>query len=376
MRRKRKIAIVGAGLGGCVTAMHYQFYGRDIIDKIDIYHDPNSPMEKVGQGTTPNISSLLFFVHDNRWHNEEWNKVKATIKLGSQYEGWGKRDVFHHFSLNTIAQHYIPELLSKTILESGVYNVIEKNIDDPEKEIDSDVIFDCRGRKGTNPEDYYTLDNPLNAVLLGRREGREPELQWTKSVATPDGWTFVIPNHDSVSYGYLYNSNITSKEDATKNMIELFDIEPNDALDFNNYVAKNIFRGERTVLNGNRVGFLEPLEATSGGFYKSVAEYGWDHFIGHVDKRTANARAQKMMKSIATFILWHYGKGSYKYDTPFWQYAMKMWKDHTPYGTFDTILERSRGMDHIDMLKDADLYGQWYSFSFKQWEESYQEVYP
>ena len=68
MRRKRKIAIVGAGLGGCVTAMHYQFYGRDIVDKIDIYYDPNSPMEKVGQGTTPNISSLLFFVHDSNFY--------------------------------------------------------------------------------------------------------------------------------------------------------------------------------------------------------------------------------------------------------------------------------------------------------------------
>ena len=62
---------------------------------------------------------------------------------------------------------------------------------------------------------------------------------------------FVVPNQDSTSYGYLYNNTITSKEEATYNMMELFDVEPDGEFSFNNYIAKSVWKGERTILNGN-----------------------------------------------------------------------------------------------------------------------------
>ena len=60
------------------------------------------------------------------------------------YEGWGKKKdkIFHNFPLNDMAIHYVPQKLSKVVLESEYFNVIEKIITDPEKEIDADVIFD------------------------------------------------------------------------------------------------------------------------------------------------------------------------------------------------------------------------------------------
>ena len=56
----KKIAILGTGIGGCITALHYYYHGRDNIDKITLYHDPNVPIEPVGQGTTPDVTSLFF----------------------------------------------------------------------------------------------------------------------------------------------------------------------------------------------------------------------------------------------------------------------------------------------------------------------------
>ena len=50
-----------------------------------------------------------------------------------------------------------------------------------------------------------------------------------------EGWTFLIPNVDSVSYGYLYNNTITSKEDATEDFLEVV----------GNYIAV----GERTAID-------------------------------------------------------------------------------------------------------------------------------
>ena len=78
------------------------------------------------------------------------------------------------------------------------------------------------------------------------------------------GWTFEIPNTDSVSYGYLYNSNITTKEEATEDFLERFNLSSVDFdMTFDPYWAKNPFVGERTFVNGNRHAFIEPLEATS-----------------------------------------------------------------------------------------------------------------
>ena len=83
-------------------------------------------------------------------------------------------------------------------------------------EIDSDYIIDCTGftkeHKGGNlGKEYTELVNPLNSVLLANINEHRFH-PWTRAVATPDGWCFVIPLHDTVSLGYMYNSDITSRE--------------------------------------------------------------------------------------------------------------------------------------------------------------------
>ena len=137
-----------------------------------------------------------------------------------------------------MAIHYVPQKLSKVVLESGYFNVIEKTITDLEKEIDADVIFDCRGRHNRDKSNYDKLINPLNSVLLSKKYERDVDLIYTRCVATPNGWTFVIPNKDSVSYGYLYNNTITSKEDATEDFLDRFELpEIDDELTFEKYMA-------------------------------------------------------------------------------------------------------------------------------------------
>ena len=205
-----KIAILGAGNAGCISALHFQHYGRAHGIEIDIYHSPvEHPMEKVGQGTT--LAPLLYFesILGTNWYN---NNIGATFKSGVLYENWGKKNdkIFHPFTKDAMSMHYVPSLLSKAVLESGVFNVIEKTINDPESEVDADWIIDCRGKDKSGETEYLPLKNPLNSALLYRKEGRDPDLHYTRTVATPNGWTFVIPNQDSVSYGYLYNDTITS----------------------------------------------------------------------------------------------------------------------------------------------------------------------
>lgn len=365
MSKKRKIAILGAGNAGCVTALSYYNYGKDLFD-IEIYYDPNTPIERVGQGTTPDVAELLYNCLDATWYD---NKVSATLKSGILYENWGKKKekIFHDFPLHLMSCHYVPNLVSKSVLESGFFKVYEKDVEDPEKEIDADYIFDCRGKNKNNPDEYRKLINPLNSAFLSRKEGRDYDLKYTRCVATPDGWTFVIPNTDSVSYGYLYNSNITDKETAKNNFIELFDVVPDGEVSFNNYIAKNVFVGERTILNGNRLSFLEPLEATSTTFYKTVAYYAWEYMMNGISKEVVNQNVQKEMKRIESFILWHYQNGS-KYDTNFWKYAKSL-----PFkvdNEFKNMIEYAKVNSTFYCKSSPASYSIWNQNSFKIWNDN------
>ena len=51
----KKIAIVGAGLGGMITAMWLEILADELGFEVVLYHDSNVPIERVGQGTTPDI---------------------------------------------------------------------------------------------------------------------------------------------------------------------------------------------------------------------------------------------------------------------------------------------------------------------------------
>ena len=66
------------------------------------------------------------------------------------------------------------------------------------------------------------------------------------------------PSHKGC-VGYCYNQDITSKENAEKNMLEMFDVEITKHLKFNNYIAKQPIIDDRIFLSGNRLFFIEPM---------------------------------------------------------------------------------------------------------------------
>lgn len=379
-----KITIVGAGNAGVITALHYGYYTRDFGNiEIELIHDPDIPVVPVGQGTLLDVTTLLWSALCTDWHT---NKIKATPKLGVLYENWGKKNnkFFHAFPLYNTAIHYDPETLQKHILNSGLFNVKHGNINDLDK-IDTDAIFDCRGNKDKDVSNYDDVVNPLNSCLLATSEKKDPTQFWTRAVATPDGWTFIIPNIDTTSYGYLFNSDYTTQDDAESNFNDIFGKDfPNGIdskkLNFTSYVAKEPVTkkdGKVIILNGNRLAFLEPLEATSTTLYLDQARFSFDYLISkETNIHYISSRIRQMFKEQATFILWHYLKGS-TYDTPFWKYAMKSAEfgiDESDTKFFNTIntIKHEDEVNIRDMNKYPDLspYGVWPHWSFKNWYEN------
>ena len=368
-----KVSVVGGGNAGCIAALYLSWYKKDL--EVELIYNPDVPCERVGQASVLDPPKLLWSATGFNWYN---NPIHATFKSGILYEGWGQYNekLFHGFPAHSMAMHYCPWEMQKHVLNSGHFKVTEGDVDP--KDVDADYVFDCRG-KPKDFSDYDDLINPTNAAILAKPNWDTTKAFWSRHVATPDGWTFIIPTHsESPSHdycvGYCYNSNITSKEDAESNLSSMFDVEIKKHLKFKNYLAKNPIVDDRIFLNGNRLFFLEPLESSSVQAYVECARFFVDYIITKKESiEQAACSAKQYIRQLQNFVLWHYQFGS-KYDTPFWDYATKLsFKDKT----FDAMVEYCLQTSKRDILpksyggmtSELSQYGQWPANSFKVWYE-------
>lgn len=369
-----KISIVGAGNGGSFTALHWGWNTRKEKNiEVELIYNPENQPERVGQATLLDAPNMLWAATGFDWYK---NDIHATFKSGILYEGWGQKNdkLFHNFPADRMAMHYCPWEMQRSILNSGHFKVTESNVLDVHS-VDADYVFDCRG-KPTDFTNYEELKNPINAAILGKPNWNTTEAFWSRHVATPDGWTFVIPTHESspshdYCVGYCYNDTITSKEEAEKNFLSMFDVEIKKHVSFRNYVAKRPVIDERIFLNGNRLFFLEPLESSSTQTYVEWSRGVFNTIMsGKGSMREREWEIRRYIKQTENFVLWHYHFGS-KYDTPFWDYA-KTLAFRDPF--FQEYLEHAKQCDNFDIVPAsyggdtvATLYSQWPAYSFKVW---------
>lgn len=364
-----RIAVVGAGNAGCFTALYYAWHTRNDPEvEIQLIFDSKEEPAIVGQATVLDPPGLLWSALGFNWYN---NPIHATFKSGILYEGWGKKREkhFHPFPADRMAMHYCPWEMQNLILSSNLFKIIEANISNLD-DIDADFIFDCRG-KPKDFSNYLRLKNPTNAAILAKPNWDTTKEFWSRHIATPDGWTFVIPtSEESPSHdycvGYCYNRDITSKVEAEINFQNLFDVKIKTDIEYENYVSKTPTDG-RIILNGNRLFFLEPLESSSTQTYIEVAKMAWD-YIFHRKEVAKDIHAY--VRQTQNFVLWHYNYGS-KYSTPFWNHASKM-NFNDP--EFEQYLNFANELSEQDVIPDSygglslnSLYGQWPPYSFKNW---------
>ena len=374
-----KIVIIGGGNAGVWTALHYGFYTRNHKDiEIELIYNPEIDPVPVGQGTLTDAPALLWFACGTDWYH---NEIRATPKLGILYENFSKKNpnIYHPFTLLSVSMQADPKYLQKYILNSGWFDVKEGNVTDLDT-ADADVIFDCRGNNEKEHIEYETLYCPVNSVLLAISEVNDNSQNWTRSVATPDGWTFVIPNTtNTTSYGYLYNLDITPMETAKTNFRELFPEITGEMvnLPFESYLAKTPVRidsnGRKIILNGNRLAFLEPMEATAISFYLNIARITFDEIIEKtIETHNTNFQIKNKMHEIHTFISWHYVNGSI-YDTPFWNEAQT--KTNIMFENIDKnfkdVVNTVKSLNYVECRDDTSGYGIWPTYSIKNWYEGY-----
>ena len=361
----RKIAVVGRGTAGSLAAASVTSLLPDGDHELHHIYDSRIPVIGVGEGSWPSLVQELQKL-TNLPHETVQKRLKGTRKYGVAFEGWGRRnrDFTHYFTPQQVsyAYHLSADLMGELLHESTRARHIDANVRDitrvdggalveleglaPER---YDLVFDARGfPKELQPERHIDISFiPTNTAIIRRcpaiieEEPDRPVVQhtYTRAVARPHGWVFVIPLTVHTSYGYIFNRDVSSQADVESDFDAFLEadgvteFEQRAVIPFPNFVHRQIFDGAVARI-GNAAAFMEPLEATA--IVSAQLQIG---MILHIrlnrsaehlerDAPVVNRFLVNNMLCYGLFVGWHYSCGS-TYDSAFWRHARDhAWPQH------------------------------------------------
>ena len=338
-----------------VTRLH-----PDADHELHHIYDSRIPVIGVGEGSWPSLVQQLQQLTALR-HEAVQQRVKGTRKYGVAFEGWGRRnrDFIHYFTPqqvsyayhlsadsmadllheSTRARHIDAKVLNITRVEGGAQVEFEGLA--PER---YDLVFDARGfPRELRPDQHIDISFiPTNtavirrcpAIVEGEQDGPVLQHTYTRAVARPHGWIFVIPLTVHTSYGYIFNRDVSSLDevesdfDAFLESDEVSEFEQRAVISFPNFVHRYIYDGAVARI-GNAAAFMEPLEATA--IVSAQLQIGMvlhmrlNRSIENLerDAPVVNRFLVNNMLCYGLFVGWHYSCGS-SYESEFWRYA----RDH------------------------------------------------
>ena len=361
----RKIAVVGRGTAGSLAAASVTRQHPDSDHELHHIYDSRIPVIGVGEGSWPSLVQELQQL-TNLPHETVQQRLNGTRKYGVAFEGWGRRnrDFTHYFTpqqvsyayhlsadfmgellqMSTRAHHIDARVVGIRRVEGGAQVEFEDRA--PER---YDLVFDARGfPRELHADEHVDISFiPTNTAVIRRcpaimESGQDgPVLQptYTRAVARPHGWVFVIPLTVHTSYGYIFNRDVTGLEEVEADFDEFLEsdgvseFEQRAVIPFPNFVHRQIFDGAIARV-GNAAAFMEPLEATAivsaqlqiGMVLQVLLNRPAEHLDS--DAPTVNRFLINNMLGYGLFVGWHYSCGS-RYDSEFWRYAReRAWAGH------------------------------------------------
>ena len=354
----RKIAVVGRGTAGSLAAASVTHHLTEGEYELHHIYDSRIPVIGVGEGSWPSLVQEVQQL-TSLPHEEIQRRIKGTRKYGVAFEGWGcrKHEFIHYFTPQQVsyAYHLAADLLAELLHEHSKATHIDAKVlkilrveqgallefegREPET---YDLVFDARGfPKELNFEQHIDISFiPTNTAVIRRCRSRfdDPDalvLQhtYTRAVARPHGWVFVIPLTAHTSYGYIFNRDVTNFEEIEADFDDLLesdgvqDFESRAILNFPNFVHRQLFDGAIARI-GNAAAFMEPLEATA--IVSAQLQIGMvltmrlNRAIEHWerDTPTINRFLINTILRYGLFVGWHYSCGS-TYQSEFWDFARK-----------------------------------------------------
>ena len=364
-RSLRKVAVVGRGTAGSLAAASVSRLHPDDDHELHHIFDSRIPIIGVGEGSWPSLVQELHELTDLP-HEAVQQRLKGTRKYGVAFEGWGRRnrDFTHYFTPQQVsyAYHLSADLLADLLHESTRARHIDAKVHritrvDGGAQVEFegraperyDLVFDARGfPRELDPDEHIDISFiPTDTAVIRRCPAIVEETQngpvlqhtYTRAVARPHGWIFVIPLTVHTSYGYIFNRNVSSLEDVEADFDAFLDsdgvteFEQRAVIPFPNFVHRRIYDGAVARI-GNAAAFMEPLEATAIVSaqlqIRMVLLLRFNRPGEHLerDAPVVNRFLVDTMLRYGLFVGWHYSAGS-RYDSEFWRYARdRAWPQH------------------------------------------------
>lgn len=374
-RKKRKLAVIGAGSAGLLSLVHFCTW---LDEEWEIYsiHNPAKKILGIGESTNGEFVGLL--ERGTRFclgNQSDLDALGATIKFGSKFQNWREHSWINPLLDGNTAIHFNNFLLKDFVFErlakrwSRQFRVIEGDVkgmvNHPDRvtvtidqeEHDFDFVIDCMGFPSSY-EDYTLSDcSPVNRCLIHSIEEYDYE-PFTDHIAHANGWMFGVPLKDKKSFGYLFNDQITPKEEAVEDMKRLLEV---DQLEDKEYIFKCYYTNKlvegRIFKNGNKALFFEPLVANSMFIYIYTNRCIYDRIMGHVDEDATNAGFRKVVQEMEDIISYYYQGGSI-FDSEFWRYATRHTRQRLETRQeFTDIMNTYRTLNNRGVLHTAPIYG-------------------
>ena len=359
-----RIAVIGRGTAGSLAASSVTHQLSDGEYELHHIYDSRIPVIGVGEGSWPSLVQELAQL-TNLPHEKIQRQIKGTRKYGVAFEGWGQRNrnFIHYFTPQQVsyAYHLAADLLAELLHESAnathidakVLNITRVDggarIDFEGRESEHyDLVFDARGfPRELNPEQNIDISFiPTNTAVIRRcpsimqnENGLVLQHTYTRAVARPHGWVFVIPLTAHTSYGYIFNRDVSDLEAVEADFDALLEsdcvpeFEQRAVIQFPNFVHRQLFDGVVARV-GNAAAFMEPLEATA--IVSAQLQIGMvlhirlNRAIEHIerDATVVNRFLVNTILRYGLFVGWHYSCGSI-YKSEFWDYAREhVWPKH------------------------------------------------
>ncbi len=352
----KKLAIIGKGTAGTLALNHF---GNYTDWEIDLYYDSSIKEQTVGEGTTLEIPRSLVDTIGMTW--EDVRKLNGSVKTGIQYTGWSPSDYFHNFPLPYASMHIDAVKLQEYLIYMNEFTAIDKKVN--ADDIDADYIIDCSGKPNDYTDYNLTPNINVNAVCLMQFKPIK-NIDHTLCIAMPNGWMFGIPLQNRISFGYLYNKDISIRQAVQIEMIEYLNklgyknpILENQ-FEFKNYYHTKNFT-ENKSCNGNASFFLEPLEATSLALVDKINRWTFDVINKNIDIKKANSLYDEYVKQIEVVIGLHYLNPIHSSD--FWDEAKNNSQFVYEHKEFGYILQNLYNDNYF-----VNDFGTWTKDSFKQ----------
>ena len=328
-------------------------------------YDSRIPVIGVGEGSWPSLVQELRRL-TSLPHETVQQRLRGTRKYGVSFEGWGRRnrDFTHYFTPQQVsyAYHLSADSMAELLLQSARARHIDAKVlkitrveggaqvefegQAPER---YDLVFDARGFPAElHPEEHIDISfiptdtaviRRCPAIVRGEQEGPVLQPTYTRAVARPHGWIFVIPLTVHTSYGYIFNRDVSSLAEVESDFDAFLDadgvteFEQRAVIPFPNFVHRHIYDGAVARI-GNAAAFMEPLEATaivSAQFQIGmVLRMRLNRSVEYLerDAPVVNRFLVNNMLCYGLFVGWHYSCGS-NYDSRFWRRARDhAWPQH------------------------------------------------